>query len=245
MKIYLAGKLDYIKPELYDGVNRLDSFYYCSKIDKKEIDLAKDFILDSGAFTFRQAKKVSHIDWYDYTARYADFVKRNNIEKYFELDIDSITGYEEVLKIRNFLEKETGSKCIPVWHLSRGKDEFLKMCDEYPYVAIGGIAGISLMRLREIMKTLMPYLIKEAHKRHAKIHGLGYTDLKGLTKHHFDSVDSTSWLSSARFGTLYKFTGTTLIQYPKPKGMRLKTKESTINNFLEWKKFSEYAEGHL
>lgn len=242
MNIYLAGTIAYIPPELYKGVNRLDSFYYCRRIGKEEMQSAKSFILDSGAFTFRQASRAKGINWYEYTEQYANFVKENKIEKYFELDIDSLVGYEEVLKIRKFLESKAGRQSIPVWHLSRGKDEFLKMCDEYPYVAIGGIAGMSAMKTRQVMQKLMPYLIREAHVRGAKIHGLGYTDLKGLRKHHFDSVDSTSWLSSGKYGILYEFTGKTLIQHRRKEGMRLKTKESTVHNFLEWKKFCEYAE---
>ena len=46
---------------------------------------------------------------------------------------------KKLKKIRTKLEKGTNKKCIPVWHLSRGFDEFIKHTQEYDYIAIGGI----------------------------------------------------------------------------------------------------------
>ena len=39
---------------------------------------------------------------------------------------------------RTAVIKLTGKQPIPVWHISRGKDEFIRHCDEFPYVALGG-----------------------------------------------------------------------------------------------------------
>ena len=44
---------------------------------------------------------------------------------------------------------------------------------------------------KEIKKDEYKYfswLIEQAHKRNALIHGLGFTNLEGLTKYHFDTV---------------------------------------------------------
>ena len=40
--------------------------------------------------------------------------------------------------MRKRLEAETKKKCIPVWHRSRGKENFIELCKQYDYVAIGG-----------------------------------------------------------------------------------------------------------
>lgn len=203
-----------------------------------------DFLLDSGAFTFMQNTK-SHVDWNDYLEQYADFIKTYNIDKFFELDIDSVIGYENVLKLRKRLETMTGKQCIPVWHLSRGKEEFLKMCDEYPYVSIGGIVSGEIKR--EQYKHF-PWFINQAHKHNAKIHGLGFTNLEGLKKYHFDSVDSTAWTTGNRFGHIYRFNGKTITKVNKPDGTRVpkeKSRELAVNNFIEWCKFQQYAETHL
>ena len=147
------------------------------------------------------------------------------------------------MKLREKLERETGRKCIPVWHKSRGKEEFLKMCEEYSYVAIGGIVS---KEIRSAAYKYFPWFINEAHKREAKIHALGFTNLKGIEKYHFDSVDSTSWTAGSRFGKIYKFNGKTMIPYPKQKGKRISdSKKAAEHNFKEWVKFQKYAEKHL
>ena len=221
----------------------LESFYYADEDTERLLPYFGDFLLDSGAFTFMQGSHGKPIDWNDYVNKYAAFIRKNKIEKFFELDIDSIVGYEAVLKLRQQLESLTGKRCIPVWHKSRGKEEFMKMCDEYDYVAIGGIVS---KEIKPPDYWIFTYLINEAHKRGCKIHGLGFTNLAGMKKYHFDSVDSTSWTIGNRFGKIYKFNGQTMIHYDKPKGARLADSRAVaLNNFVEWIKFQKYAEVHL
>lgn len=116
----------------------LESFYY---VEDWEIPLIKGcelFLLDSGAFTFMNNSKTA-VDFNEYLTTYIDFINKHDIKYFFELDIDAVVGLEEVEKLRKRLEAETGKKCIPVWHKSRGKEKFIEMCKEYDYVAIGGI----------------------------------------------------------------------------------------------------------
>lgn len=228
----------------FEGANILQSFFYCNELTENTILLqCKNFLLDSGAFTFMTSAKGKAIDWNEYIARYVDFIKRNNVQRYFELDIDSVVGYEKVKQIRRTLEKETGRACIPVWHKSRGYDDFLRMCDEYDYVSVGGIVS---GEIKPKQYPIFTKLIDEAHKRGAKIHGLGFTNLQGLKKYHFDSVDSTAWVSGNRFGSIYIFDGKTMIKHDKKQGQRLASaRDVALHNFNEWKKFAAYAETHL
>lgn len=220
----------------------LESFYYANADTERLLPLFGDFLLDSGAFTFMSNAKQSKVNWDEYIRKYADFIKRNRIKKYFELDIDNIVGYEKVKEYRKRLEDLTGEKCIPVWHKSRGKEEFLKMCDEYDYVAIGGIVT------KEITKDQYPFFtwfINEAHKRGCKIHGLGFTSLDGILKYKFDTVDSTAWTTGNRFGYIYKFNGKTMTKIDVPRGKRLNGRLAAINNFSEWIRFQQYADKNL
>ena len=205
----------------------LESFYYADEWTERIIPKTKRFLLDSGAFTFFSSGKC--VDWNDYLKRYIDFINKNNVEKFFELDIDPLVGYKKVLEFRRILEENTGKRCIPVWHKSRGKEDFLKMCEEYDYVALGGIVTKEIKANEYIY---FPWFINEAHKRGAKIHGLGFTNLEGLTKYKFDSVDSTSWTSGNRFGAIYTFDGKTMRKTSVPKGMRLAdSRDTAIRNF--------------
>lgn len=221
--------------------NILDSFFYANEFTENVvIPNCKNFLLDSGAFTFLQSGKK--VDWRKYVREYADFVIRNRVKDYFELDIDKIVGFNNVLKIRQYLAEKIGVLPIPVWHRSRGYQQFLDDAERYPYVAIGGIA------IKDIKRSEFPVfhrLIQDAHDRGAKVHGLGFTAMSELPKYKFDTVDSSSWSAGNRFGFVYMFDGEKMIQIQKPPGKRVKSSETAVHNFLEWKKFCEYAEVNL
>ena len=223
----------------------LESYFYCRNNAHipKLIPYLKSFLLDSGAFTFMQGN--TRVNWDEYTEEYAAFINKYDIKLFFELDIDSIVGLKEVERLRKKLEYLTGKKPIPVWHKSRGKEYFIKMCQEYPYVALGGIVTQEIPR--NTYEKAFPWFIKTAHDHGAKIHGLGYTSLVNLKKYRFDSVDSTAWLYGNRGGYLYTFNPGkgTMDKIDAPPGHRLKSKEAAMHNFKEWVKFQEYAERHL
>lgn len=245
--LYLAGGQGERRRVGADAIAALDvaileSFYYVDDWIIQLIPKLSKFLLDSGAFTFMSSHK-GKVDWNNYLRRYADFINTYDIKLFFELDIDSIVGYEKVLEMRRWLELETGKKPIPVWHKSRGKDDFLKMCDDYEYVSIGGIVS---KEIKPPDYKYFPWFINEAHKRGAKIHGLGFTNLEGIRKYHFDSVDSTSWTTGNRFGAVYRFNGQTMEKFDKKEGQRLKDSRAVaINNFNEWVKFQRYARTNL
>lgn len=250
MKIYTAGIAPSGggKAEYYANAIKkhkpfiLESFYYADETTEKLLPFFGDFLLDSGAFTFMSSSKT-HVVWEDYIERYADFINRNKVEKFFELDIDSVVGYDKVLEYRKRLERLTNKPVIPVWHISRGISEFKKSCDEYKYVAIGGI--VSKEFPKEKYNTL-PLFISEAHKRGTKIHGLGFTALEWLPKCKFDSVDSTAWTTGNRFGFIYQFNGKTMVKHDVPKGKRLADSHKVAEiNYLEWLKFQKWAVTHL
>ena len=224
----------------------LESFYYLRK-NEKFMTLVKHFgtfLLDSGAFTFMSGSHKGGINWDEYVEEYAAFINRWNVQLFFELDIDSVVGLTEVERLREKLEALTGKKPIPVWHRNRGKEYFIKMCENYPYVALGGIVTKEIDRKK--YETAFPWFIKTAHDHKCKIHGLGYTTVANLKKYHFDSVDSTAWLYGNRGGYLYKFNPRTgLLEQLGKEGCRLKSREGAVNNFNEWVKFGKYAEIHL
>ena len=251
-KIFIAGsesRLRWITKEVtnFKDFNILESYYMLRDNEDflKLLKLCNSFLLDSGAFTFMQGTHQGTIDWDEYIEEYADLINRWDVKLFFELDIDSIVGLDEVNRLRKKLEKLTNKQPIPVWHKNRGKDYFIGMCQEYPYVSIGGIVTREIPR--NIYEKAFPWFINTAHQHGCKIHGLGYTNIQGLHKYSFDSVDSTAWLYGNRGGYLYQFkpqTGT--IEQIKPEGKgRLKPRAAALNNFIEWIKFSKYAEKNL
>ena len=259
MRVFLAGNDGYHKTnefQLRQFTQEVTSFkdfnilesYYTLRDNENFMELlnrCNSFLLDSGAFTFMSGTHQGEIQWEQYIDEYADCINRYDIKHFFELDIDSIVGLEKVEEYRKRLERLTNKQPIPVWHKNRGKEYFIRMCEEYPYVSIGGIVTREIPR--NIYEKAFPWFIATAHQHGCKIHGLGYTNILGLHKYHFDSVDSTAWLYGNRGGYLYKFkpdTGTLEQIQPECKG-RLKPREAALNNFIEWIKFTKYAEKKL
>lgn len=245
MKVCLAGTyaITPINRNIIDDCDYiLESFYYIKEWQVKHIKDKKLFLLDSGAFTF-MSNSHKAVNWNEYLDRYIAFIKKYDIDYFFELDIDAVVGYEKVKELRYRLEKQTGKQCIPVWHKSRGIEEFKKICEKYKYIAIGGIVTKEIKQ-KEYDK--MFQLVKYAKSKGVKVHGLGFTNLKSLENSGFFSVDSTSWKSGNRFGSLYIFKNGELKQIKKPDGKRMKTGKyySSVEKFvfLEWVKYQKYME---
>lgn len=224
---------------LMERLNVLESYYYVVPWQVERIHRFKRFLLDSGAFTALYGAGMDADGLPAYVERYAAFIAEHRIGQYLEMDVDDIVGYQRVREFRAEIERQTGIRCIPVWHLSRGKREYQEMCLEYPYVAIGGIAT------RDGRKRLKPYLrwfTREAHRLGARVHGLGYTEMRSLGAMGFDSVDSTAWLYGNMGGKVYSFDGSVIRSIPVPKGKRLDTYRAAYHNLEQWARFAEHLE---
>lgn len=248
MQLYLAGLDGGSRKDLGDLVYQckyiLVSFWYTRKVkDKSFFDLLikrnkeDRLILDSGAFTFLNSDSKMNMD--EYLDEYIKFINKYDIKRFAELDIDPIIGYEKTMLMRERLERETGKKCLPVWHKSRGIQAFKDDVDKYPYISIGGIVTKEFKRKEyPIFKKLTLY----ANARGVKVHGLGFTG-KDCYKYGFYSVDSTSWTSGGRFAITHKFIENELKTIPKPKNTRMKNRLNIdTHNFLEWIKYQRYVE---
>ncbi len=240
MKICLAATASMYpenKPLITEIPYVLESFCYIRDFQLPLIKTANLFLLDSGAFTFLSNAK-SKVDWNDYVTRYIDFINQYDAANFFELDIDAIVGYEKVKEIRKRIETETGKKTIPVWHKSRGIEEFKRLVSEYDYIAIGGFA-IKDIKREEYPK--IKSLVRYASEHKVKVHGLGFTP-KDVTDYAFYSCDSSSWATCKRYGKVYKFADGN-IKIVNPAGMGTKRdmqpqiERITLKEWIKYQKF--------
>lgn len=171
-----------------------------------------------------------------YVKRYADFIKKYKIKYYFEMDVDDM-GMDNVERWRDYLEKTTGVKCIPVWHFNRGFDYWRKMIKEYDYVAIGGLTTV---KQNDKCVELCKKMVKEAHQNNCKVHGLGFTKLSKLKDVDFDTVDSTSWLAFAKYGSLSDFKNGLLEKIDKKTKSTVTSRDLFEYGLKVWKKAAEY-----
>lgn len=240
MKLCLAGTsgvYESTRPLLKNVPYMLESFYYFRDFQKPYIQNSDLFLLDSGAFTFMNSIK-GNVDWNKYIDKYISFINENDVKYYFELDIDVIVGYEEVKRIRAKIERETGKKSIPVWHKSRGIEEYKRLVSQYDYIAIGGFA-VKDIKIKEYPK--IKRMVQYAYDRGVKVHGLGFTP-KDVTEYKFYSVDSTTWLSCRRFGSVFIYkNGQMKMITPKKYGTK-KNRQREIEEITlkEWVKYQKY-----
>ena len=238
MRLCLAGLsvLAYNPELIKQSKYNLESFYSFKDFELPFLKTSKMFLLDSGAYTFMANAKSTNFD--EYLDRYITFINKHDVKYFFELDIDSVVGLEKVEQMRSILENGTKKKCIPVWHKSRGINKFKELCENYDYISIGGIVTKEIRKKEyQQMKTLVSY----AKQKGVKVHGLGFTNTNFIDQIGFYSVDSTSWLSGQRFGTIHIFDGKKVI--PKKTEYRTTSyKKVNVHNFTEWCKFQKYLE---
>ena len=193
MRIFFAG----CESERYDKIlyeqgvqHRLQNYIYLKKGPTK---IFKHLLIDSGGFAARTRGIQIKIE------DYARWLNEHEIELAFEVDTNSI---DETTYNRHFLLKETRAKIIPIYHFSdyfhRRFDMLKEFLDAHDYIAIGGIAG---MAVGEQSRRFFDWVFSNV-KQTAKIHGLGITSPKLLNLYPFFSVDSSSWASSARYGSI-------------------------------------------
>lgn len=176
----------------------LMSYYYLRndmRWAERVRDCSRAVMVDSGAHSFQKGTKVS---WDEYTHEYASFIAefdRDGVVGYFEMDVDNIIGYEEVLRLRGVLERESGhpDKIIPVWHKNRGIGEYKRMCETHS----GQTVAITGFKNEDIRDEQYPMFLKYAWDCGCKVHCLGMARKKVLDSVPFDYCDASSWAQQA------------------------------------------------
>lgn len=221
----------------------LETFFNGEKMCKEALSntTRENFILDSGAFSYMSGAECTESFIEEYAERYIDFIKQNKITQYMEMDVDTIFGLPFVERIRKKMEQETGMQSIPVWHKSRGVDYWKRMCEEYKYIAVGGLVFHVKKKEYELIHKMVNY----AFKKGVKVHGLGFTKTKELPRWAFYSVDSASWTKAAGRGQQrHRFNGRHIEAHRiDGKGKKIYLSKLIAANGIEWCKYQRYMEG--
>ena len=103
MILYLAGYKPCARRWCMDtsDIYLLSSFWEHKSGRYGSYVLQEKHILDSGAFSAFSGKN-NGFDWDSYVRKYADFILKNNIQKFFELDIDVVVGLRKVEYYRRY-----------------------------------------------------------------------------------------------------------------------------------------------
>ena len=225
MKLFLAGANDKNWSEvlyLSNHSNFLTTYYEHQKGFKKEWvywyektrKRGGSWIMDSGLFTMMfgagSHKTYTEKDLLEYTYKYLGDLKKIGYQDYIvEMDVHKVLGLQALKRFRAIFEKEYPiEKTIYVWHVEEKEEGFRKLCEKYPYIAISIPELRIVLKGRKTLKNAVKQLISIANSinPNIKIHLLGCTQQSLMEQKGYYSCDSTSWISSGKYGNGYYFS---------------------------------------
>lgn len=221
MKIYFSAlsKKHFEYLERYNiKVDYLRSYFESRKNHKFfEHPCIKHFFLDSGAFSAaNQGEEINIKRYAEYIFKYTD-----KITVYANLDVKG--DPEQTLKNQKILEK-LGLNPLPVYHYGEKLELLQYYCNNYKYIALGGLAGENLS-----YNKLDPWLTKIFNMfPNNKFHGFGMNNILLIKAFPWESVDSTTYLGGSKYGLIIHEEVT--VHYKK------------LTNIKDWKILTEFLD---
>lgn len=245
MKLYLVNGSSLLSTP-FETNYLLQTFYGINSKTIEEIKIHIDrygndnFILDSGAFSLFSGtgKNMNYEKLKSYIDDYCDFIVRYNIKHFIEMDIDKIIGYEEVKRIRKYIENKVGRKSLYVYHTySRSIEDLVDACKEREYIFFGGLVKETkdFNKINSFIDFLYGYGVK--------CHLLGHTPPDLENYHHLYSCDSSSWTMGARSGIIFNFENDKLVSNKLEDMKRTTYYQLNNHNFKQWIKYQKYLKG--
>jgi hypothetical protein len=182
-----------------DKLNILVSFAYLSinkfdqLIEMKYQSKISSLILDCGAFSARNLKKVIHLD------KYTEYLisRGEHFDYYYNLDLDfDNINYSSSNAYNLIMLQDAGLNPVPVMHSMNTIELSSYLNDGYPHLAIGSVQKKTNDKLEYVFSSL-------PKGNETKFHVFGVTDWRSLIRFPIYSCDSSSWAQSSRYRLCY------------------------------------------
>lgn len=199
------AKLNDREREVVNSIpNHLESYHYVGSqrfVDQMRANNAQVF-LDSGAFSAKSLGVEIDIDEYcDYIIRNRDILRvEDGVVMASVLD-----GIGDDLKTwRNQLYMESkGAKPLPCFHFGED-DRYLEWyVSRYEYITLGGMAHSQNLVMQWLDRIWNNYLIDGSGRAKVKVHAFGVTSENLMSRYPWHSVDSSSWIQAAAYGSIF------------------------------------------
>lgn len=208
---YRGGQKQYVhfndrERQVVDNIPHiLESYHYVGKqrfVDEMRASGGKVF-LDSGAFSANSLGVDIDIDGYcDYIKRNRDIIRvEDGVVMASVLD-----GIGDPLKTwRNQLYMEAaGAAPLPCFHFGEDERYLEWYVQRYPYITIGGMVRTSAEDVMQWLDRIWDrYLLDGSGRPKLKVHAFGVTTVSLMERYPWHSVDSSSWIQAASFGSIY------------------------------------------
>lgn len=207
---YMPGMNRYVKLTEHeqklvrDIPNILESYHYVGK--QKSVDAMRDnsaqVFIDSGAFSaYTLGVDIDIVEYCNYIKRNQDIIRvEDGVVMASVLD-----GIGDPLKTyRNQLTMEAlGAKPLPCFHAGEDERYLEWYVENYDYITLGGMVGSSTKALCIWLDRMWDrYLTDGSGRPRLKVHGFGITAIPIMERYPWWSVDSSSWIQSAAFGSI-------------------------------------------
>ncbi len=181
------------------------------------MDNKVDLMLDSGAHSLYteymiKTKHAHGYAWSDtdefwqYVDRYAEFVKKHEKLLTCYVNVDVIFNPEQSWKVQKYMEEKHNLSPIPVAHYGTDLKWLQKYIDAgYEYIGLGGLGQeVTKAQYYAWADRAFDMICNQPSRLPlVKIHGFAMTSLDLMLRYPWYSVDSTSWVATSRFGSIY------------------------------------------
>jgi hypothetical protein len=185
--------------------NILESYHYVHSqkfVDDMRRTGAQVF-LDSGAFSAKSlGVDINIFEYIEYIKRNEDIIRKDD----GILMASVLDGIGDPLQTwRNQLQMEDmGAKPLPCFHFGEDPRYLEWYVDRYEYITIGGMVRT---KPEDVMNWLdriwQQYMLDGAGRPKLKVHAFGVTTISLMERYPWHSVDSSSWIQAAAFGSIY------------------------------------------
>lgn len=184
--------------------NILESYHYVGKqafVDHMRANAAQIFV-DSGAFSaFTLGVTIDLPTYCDYIKRNLDIIRVEDGVVMASV-LDGIGDPLQTWRNQHAMEA-LGAKPLPCFHAGEDERYLEWYVKNYEYITLGGMVGSSTKQLCVWLDRMWDrYLTDGSGRPRLKVHGFGITAIPIMERYPWWSVDSSSWIQSAAFGTI-------------------------------------------
>tara|TARA_R110000764_G_C10958790_1_gene377979 strand:- start:77 stop:964 length:888 start_codon:yes stop_codon:yes gene_type:complete len=220
-------------PFVYDLFNKGKISNSSQGIINKMSSMSKHYILDSGLFTLMFGALKGNKDE-KYIEKWAECLTQFVLSEGYkgtmvEVDCQKVLGVEKAWKYREKMSSDVSNRIINVFHIEDGQKGLDRLIEYSDYIAIS-VPELRFIGKKGYLNQLANYI--KNRKPDIDIHLLGCTEKNKLKELNFcSSADSSSWISSVRYGQMETRAGKSHIN---------NLKKSLINEQkLEWFKIQQ------